>query len=633
VIDPPRESVFVPVLLYHGLGDHPRSATQPESLFDSQLAALRAQGYTALTLSELAGMLQGRQPLPPRPILITFDDARIDSFERADPLLARHGMKATMFVPTARIVDGHPFFADWARIRSFAATGRWDLQSHGHHAHDLIGVDADRQLGSFLVNRQWLEDGGRLESHEEYVARLDADYSQSSHELTSRFPGLEPIGYAFPFSEAGQESAGNDPLAAEVNRELLTRYFRFGFVQDPSGYNELRASDTGTLLRRFSVPRDFDGEALVAHLARHHPSSEALAQSARMAFWRGDYDRSRAGWERLGAGQPGLMGEAAYYLAAIDYQRGRYEGARRQLQAAEALGSERLQADPVLAQRIRWETSGRLVPEFDFTGDSDRRESLRQGVELQAGGWGPLDASVSIGMVSLRHDGLPSLEGPELAAGLQLLPLRGWTLAGRAWQRRFDAAGDSLSFNAGLGFENDHVELRLGGGRQDVETLEARLAGIQAERYAGHATLRFSPAVLAAFDQSYARLDDGNERRDLSGRLLFRPRWGHGLGLGASAGWSDTRFQSRLYYSPEQVRWARGIVSQQTRWGSGWQLDLELGLGLADDALRGRRRTLHAAGRAGQAWGRRVRTFLDGRYGSSPGYEGWGFGGGLQLRF
>lgn len=629
----PRASVYVPVLLYHGLGDHPRSATMPVALFDAQLRALREQGFTAISLLELGRMLQGKQPFPPRPILITFDDARIDAFERADPVLARYGMKATMFVPTARILDDHPFFADWKRIRSFAATGRWDLQSHGHHAHDLIAVDAQQQLGSFLVNRQWLEDEARLESHEEYLERLDADYRQSIRELKDRFPEAEPIGYAFPFSEAGQENVGNEPRAAEVNQELLARHFRFGFVQDASGYNELRPSDAGTLLRRFSVPRNFDGEALLAHLAQQDPSAAALAQSARMAFWRGDYDRSRATWERLSAGQPRLRGEASYYLAAILYQRGRYDVARRHLQAAEVLGSERLQADPGLAQRIRWENGGRLVPRVDFSGDSDGRETLRQGVELHAGAWGPLEPSFAFGTVSLRQEGLAPLDGTELAAGLRILPFSHWTLEGRAWQRRLEPAGDSLSFSAGLGFENDFVELRLRGGREDLDTLEARLVTLQAERYAAHTLLRLSPSLNAVFDQGYARLDDGNERRDLSGRLVLRPRWGRGLGFGAAAGWSDTLFQSDLYYSPEEVRWARGVLSHQHSWGAGWQLETEIGLGLAEDELRGRRRTLHLAGRAGQAWGGRVRTFLEGRYGSSPGYESWGFGGALQLRF
>jgi tetratricopeptide (TPR) repeat protein len=633
VIDPPRGTIHVPILLYHGLGDHPLSASLPVALFDSQMKALAAEGWTAVTMRELHRMLQGKQPYAKRPILITFDDARIDSFEKADPVLARYGLKATMFVPTARILDGHPFFADWGRIRGYAANGRWDLQSHGHQAHDPISVGPE-QNGSFLVNRKWLEEENRLESYEEYRARLDADHRQVLKELAARFPELELSAYAFPFSEAGQENVGNEPRAAETNEQLLTQYFRYGLVQDESGYNELGSEPPpGTLLRRYAVPRTMDGKALLEHLARHAPPAAALAESARMYFWRGEYDRSRVAWERLGSREPGWQGEAAYYLAGIQYQKGRYDVAHKHLRAAEDLGSERLKADPGLGQRIRWESGARLVPRVDFGADSDDRENSWQGAELHAGALGPADLSFAYGRVSLRQEGLSPLDGNELSVQASVGPVGHWTLEGRAWQRRMETAGDTLSFRAGLGFANDWLALRVRGGREDVETLGARLLAIQSERYAGHALLRLAPDVMVVLDGAYGRQDDGNKRRDLSGRFMLRPRWGYGLSFGLGGGWSDMLFQSDLYYSPADVRWARLLVGHDYRAGAGWLLESEMGLGWATDTLRGRRRTFHGAVRAGQEWGGRMRTIFDLRYGNSPGYESWGLGGSLQIRF
>jgi tetratricopeptide (TPR) repeat protein len=633
VINPPRGTVHVPILLYHGLGDHPRSASLPVALFESQLAALRQEGFTTVTVRELDQMLHGEQPFPRRPILITFDDARIDSFERADPVLARHGMKATMFVPTGRILDGHPFFADWKRVRGFAANGRWDLQAHGHYAHDLMPVEVE-QTGSFLVNRKWLEEESRLESYEEYRARLDGDYQQCIRELKARFPELAVVGYAFPFSEAGQENAGNEPRAAQTNQELLRQHFRFGFIQDQSGDNELGdAPPPGTLLRRFGVPRDFDGEALLRHLARHHPPAAALAERARMYFWHGEHDRSRAAWEQLGASEPRWQAEAAYYLANIAYQRRSYQAARDQLRAAERLSSERLKVDPGLGERIRWESGGRLMPRVEFGSDSDGRETLWQGAELRAGALGPLELGLGYGRMSLRQDGFVPLEGDEYSAQARLGPFGHWSAEGSAWQRRLERAPDTLSFRAGLGFDNDWLELRLRGGREDVDTLRARAVAIRADRYAVHALLRLSPSLTAVLDGVRARLDDANQRDDASGRIMVRPRWGAGLRLGAGVGWADTLFQSPRYYSPADVGWARLILSHDYRAGAGWVMESELAMGLANDSLRGRRRTFHVALRAGQGLGDRLRTLFETRYGSSPGYENWGVTGTLQLRF
>jgi hypothetical protein len=163
-------------------------------------------------------------------------------------------MKATMFVLTRLTLDGHPFFADWARLERFAATGRWDLQAHGHHAHDLIEISPDGTEGSFLVNRMWLSAEARLETEEEYLARVEEDYVRVKREIESRIAGAAVVGYAFPFSEAGQENAGTYPDASRVNERFLSDSYHFGFIQDANSYNEL-GPGSSHYLKRFSVPR------------------------------------------------------------------------------------------------------------------------------------------------------------------------------------------------------------------------------------------------------------------------------------------------------------------------------------------------------------------------------------------
>lgn len=265
-------------------------------LFDSQLQALQSAGYQTITLRELGRMVDGKEPFPPKPILITFDDARIDAFLLGDPILAKYGMKATMFVPTAKILDQNPFFADWNRIRRYAATGRWDLQSHGDHAHDLIPIDSAEQIGGFLVNRLWIKEQDRLETREEYLQRLEIDYQQSRRLLEREIAGLDLIGYAFPFSEAGQENIGNEPRAAEFNEKLLEKYFRFGFVQDQNGYNAIERgpSSPGRMLRRFSVPRSWNGPQLLAYLTSQHPGFAATFRVGQSYYWSGHYEKARA---------------------------------------------------------------------------------------------------------------------------------------------------------------------------------------------------------------------------------------------------------------------------------------------------------------------------------------------------
>lgn len=634
IVNPPGETVYVPTLLYHGLGEHPRTSAMPVGRFDSQMRALSRKGYTALTVRELRSMLDREMPLPAKPILITFDDARLDSFRLGDPVLERYGLKATMFVPTGRILDDHPFFADWKTIASYAGSGRWDLQSHGHHAHDLIVVSGTGEKGSFLVNRQWLGEEGRLETEDEYLARLEADHRESRSEIERHVSASEVVGYAFPMSEAGQESAGNEPRARERNREVLARHFRFGLVQDHRGFTALRPSEPTLFIRRLAVPRSWGGSELVHHLARARPSARALAQRGRMRYWAGQYASARGDWERLQATYPPLRGEATYYLAAISHQQGWHRTAEQQLRAARRLDSDLLRGNPSLSHRISWENRSRLQPRIDFTGDSAGRETLAQGLDLRLAFLGPLELTFGGARVALRETGFGSLEGRELGAGAGLRGAGPWTLEGRAWQSRMDGAAPStLNYRGRAGFEGQQAALVVRGGREDVATLRARRRGVQADTLGLSSSFRLGSRVSVSGNAAYARLSDGNERRDVVGRLSLEPGWATGLGLGAAVGWSDTGFQTPIYYTPEELRWARGILAYRKRWATGWRFEAEAGLGLASDLLRGRRLTSQLSGRAEQVWGDRVHTLLEGRYSSSPGYRGWGFGGAMQLGF
>jgi peptidoglycan/xylan/chitin deacetylase (PgdA/CDA1 family) len=103
----PGRRGLLTVLTYHRVDEpdrHPElfpglvSATPDE--FDAQLGLVAAQS-NVVSLAELIEVREGRADLPPRAVLLTFDDAYADFADVAWPLLRRHGLPATLFVPTA----------------------------------------------------------------------------------------------------------------------------------------------------------------------------------------------------------------------------------------------------------------------------------------------------------------------------------------------------------------------------------------------------------------------------------------------------------------------------------------------------------------------------------------------------
>ena len=108
-------------LLYHRIGVPDRASSLDPSLisatpeaFEAQIAYIAARRY-ALSLDELLDVRRGRARLPPRSVLVTFDDAYRDFAEHAWPVLRRYDVPAVLFVPTAYPDDPERAFW-WDRL-------------------------------------------------------------------------------------------------------------------------------------------------------------------------------------------------------------------------------------------------------------------------------------------------------------------------------------------------------------------------------------------------------------------------------------------------------------------------------------------------------------------------------------
>ena len=91
----------IPVLLWHGISGTPDGYSVTQAEFERQLATLKHLGYESITAEQWAEFRAGTaDDLPAKPILLTFDDGRLDSYRGADRVLQRYGMQATMFLIT-----------------------------------------------------------------------------------------------------------------------------------------------------------------------------------------------------------------------------------------------------------------------------------------------------------------------------------------------------------------------------------------------------------------------------------------------------------------------------------------------------------------------------------------------------
>jgi peptidoglycan/xylan/chitin deacetylase (PgdA/CDA1 family) len=94
----------LPVLMYHQvLPGQTDGLTVSTDQFDLQLMYLKGKGYQTISFKTLKALVKDGGPLPPKTVILTFDDAYLNFREYALPLLKKHNFTATVFVPVAFI--------------------------------------------------------------------------------------------------------------------------------------------------------------------------------------------------------------------------------------------------------------------------------------------------------------------------------------------------------------------------------------------------------------------------------------------------------------------------------------------------------------------------------------------------
>jgi len=176
---------IIPILMYHSLSSEAargfRRFTLHPDLFAAHVAFLRGQGYSILSV---AGLFQ---PLPEKPVVLTFDDGFLDFYTTALPILQQHNATASLFIPTAYL-DG---------------TSRW-LQSLGEGTRPII---SRRQL--LEIADAGVDCGAHTHSHCHLdtvtAAQGRAELAQSK-EILEQIIGRTVTTFAYPYGHHHAEA-------------------------------------------------------------------------------------------------------------------------------------------------------------------------------------------------------------------------------------------------------------------------------------------------------------------------------------------------------------------------------------------------------------------------------------------
>lgn len=144
----------VPILAYHQVNDDGGKYSISIANFSQQMEYLTQQGYTAVTVEELADFMTGKGSLPPKPIVITFDDGYNDNLSNALPVLEKYGLRATVFIITDKV--GQDGYLTWDEIRQMKKRGT-EIGSHTHEHLALSDLDTPGKVKQVTESKAILE--------------------------------------------------------------------------------------------------------------------------------------------------------------------------------------------------------------------------------------------------------------------------------------------------------------------------------------------------------------------------------------------------------------------------------------------------------------------------------------------
>lgn len=196
------------------------TSPEPTALDERTLADwfgwLQANDYHPITLQQVIDARGGGKPLPPRAILLTFDDGYESVYTKVFPLLKRFGYPALVALvtdwmesPAGQPVTGYggqtppprENFITWTQAREMAASGLVEFASHSDRLHTGVPGNPQGNLQPAAITRIYRD--GAYEDESAYQARIETDLRRSRALIQDR-TGAQVRAMVWPYGAYNQ---------------------------------------------------------------------------------------------------------------------------------------------------------------------------------------------------------------------------------------------------------------------------------------------------------------------------------------------------------------------------------------------------------------------------------------------
>jgi len=145
-----RHKYVVPIIMYHSI--NPRSNPAMNRLivspqtFERQMRFLKTHHYNVLPLEAAAKLIRDKKKVPPKTVVVTFDDGYKDNYIYAFPVLKKYNLPAKMFIIVNEVGRPQSDRLSWDEIKAMQKSGIITFGSHAIGPEPLVNIKSKEEV-------------------------------------------------------------------------------------------------------------------------------------------------------------------------------------------------------------------------------------------------------------------------------------------------------------------------------------------------------------------------------------------------------------------------------------------------------------------------------------------------------
>lgn len=189
-----QDTQCIPIVMYHQVKNSNlgKDVISPFE-FEEDLKYLSTHGYTTITMTDLIDYVYEGKELPPKPIILTFDDGYLSTYRFVFPLLKQYNMKIVLSI-IGKSIDDFTRVSDininyshmtWDQVKEMQESGYAEIQNHSYNLHKV----SNGRYGCCQKTSETIT---------QYKTLLSDDIMKLQDEIES-YIGIAPNTFTYPY--------------------------------------------------------------------------------------------------------------------------------------------------------------------------------------------------------------------------------------------------------------------------------------------------------------------------------------------------------------------------------------------------------------------------------------------------